>query len=251
MEFVLTLRNLSKIMHYLNTSYATYFNIKRKRVGPLYQGRFKAVLVEADEYLHYLSCYIHLNPVRASIVKSPEEYQFSSYKYFTSIKKPPQWLNTSFILSMFSKRTSKARKLYKQFVLDNTGKEKSIIEKNIKNGLILGSEDFSEYIRNKFTDAEDNPELPELKVLTRRKEPSLEHIKHIAHQNIKGDKRLQRSAAIYLSRKYTQRKLNEIAQFYGNIKYPGISKVYTRIEERRGRDKKLGRLLKELEVKIA
>ena len=78
--------NLSKIMHYLNTSYAAYFNTKRRRVGPLYQGRFKAVLVQQDEYLHYLSCYIHLNPLRAGVVKSPQEYSYSSYNFFISSK---------------------------------------------------------------------------------------------------------------------------------------------------------------------
>ena len=54
--------NLSKALHCLNTSYAAYYNTEHKRVGPLYQGRFKAILVEADGYLHYLSSYIHLNP---------------------------------------------------------------------------------------------------------------------------------------------------------------------------------------------
>ena len=65
--------NLSKAMHYINAAYAAYFNAKHKRAGPLYQGRFKAILVQQDEYLHHLSRYIHLNPVRAGITKSPAE----------------------------------------------------------------------------------------------------------------------------------------------------------------------------------
>ena len=67
--------NLSQIMRHINGAYTTYFNVKRKRAGHLFQGRFKAILVEADEYAAELSRYIHLNPVRAGIATKPEDYQ--------------------------------------------------------------------------------------------------------------------------------------------------------------------------------
>ena len=67
--------NLSQIMRHINGAYTTYFNVKRKRSGHLFQGRFKAILVEADEYAAELSRYIHLNPVRAGIATKPEDYQ--------------------------------------------------------------------------------------------------------------------------------------------------------------------------------
>ncbi len=69
--------NLSRIMKHINGSYTTYFNVKHKRAGHLLQGRYKAVLVQADTYAAELSRYIHLNPVRAKMVPSPEEYQWS------------------------------------------------------------------------------------------------------------------------------------------------------------------------------
>lgn len=136
--------NLSKIMHFLNASYATYFNIKRKRAGPLYQGRYKAILVQQDEYLHHLSRYIHLNPVRINIVKDPKEYPWSSYKYFISNQKPPRWFDIGFILSMFNKNPIEAKRLYRQFVLDGIGKEKEIIEENMVSSFVLGGIDFLE-----------------------------------------------------------------------------------------------------------
>ncbi|BCG46469.1 hypothetical protein GEOBRER4_n1264 [Citrifermentans bremense] len=71
--------NLSQILHLLNGSYTTYFNVKRKRAGHLFQGRFKAILVEADQYALELSRYMHLNPVRAGMTKEPATYQWSSY----------------------------------------------------------------------------------------------------------------------------------------------------------------------------
>jgi putative transposase len=69
--------NLSQIMRHINGAYTTYFNVKRKRAGHLFQGRFKAILIEADEYALELSRYIHLNPVRAGMADEPGEYAWS------------------------------------------------------------------------------------------------------------------------------------------------------------------------------
>lgn len=242
--------NLSKIMHYLNTSYATYYNTERKRVGPLCQGRFKAILVQQDEYLHHLSRYIHLNPVRSGMVKSPEEYLWSSYRYYASNQKPPPWLKIDFVLRMFDNNTLKARKLYKQFVLDGIGTEKEIIKENTYKGFILGNFDFFESIKAKFINAGDDYELPILKEIKSENEPTLEHIRQIVRENSHGSKRLQRKLAIYLSRKYTQRTLNQIAAFYGKIRYSGVSQVYRRIENSRREDRSLDSLLTALEKMI-
>ncbi len=74
--------NLSEIMRHINGAYTTYYNVKRKRAGHLFQGRYKAILVEADSYAKELSRYIHLNPVRVGMVAKPEEYEWSSYRCF-------------------------------------------------------------------------------------------------------------------------------------------------------------------------
>lgn len=75
----ITQPNLSRIMQSLNTAYTVYYNVKRKRCGHLFQGRYKSILVEADSYFAELTRYIHLNPVRAKIVANPAEYPWSSY----------------------------------------------------------------------------------------------------------------------------------------------------------------------------
>jgi len=71
--------NLLKVMHGINGRYTGYFNHRYKRPGPLFQGRYKGVLVEKDAYLLALSRYVHLNPVRAKVVEKPEQYRWSSY----------------------------------------------------------------------------------------------------------------------------------------------------------------------------
>ncbi len=77
--------NLSAAIQWINVSYATYFNHKRNRQGHLFQGRFKAVLVEADEYLAQLSRYIHQNPVKAKMAVAPQDYCYAGFCNFMNL----------------------------------------------------------------------------------------------------------------------------------------------------------------------
>jgi putative transposase len=74
--------NLNEVMHYINGSYTNYINRKKGRSGHLFQGRYKAILVDGDSYLLELSRYVHINPVRAKIAAKPEEYPDSSYRSY-------------------------------------------------------------------------------------------------------------------------------------------------------------------------
>jgi len=78
----ITSENLSKFMRQLNMNYAIYFNKKYKRVGHLWQGRFKSWYITDEAYLYTLMCYIEQNPLKANMVKTLEEYPYSSYNYF-------------------------------------------------------------------------------------------------------------------------------------------------------------------------
>ena len=78
--------NLSRLMQQLNGRYTQSFNRRRKRVGPLFQGRYKAILLDKDQYALALSRYIHLNPVKAKLVTQPEAYEWSSYAVFSNIR---------------------------------------------------------------------------------------------------------------------------------------------------------------------
>jgi len=73
---------ISKFMNNILNSYSRYFNTKHKRKGPLWETRFKNILVETDEYLLHLTRYVHLNPVTANLVDKPEDWQASSYNEY-------------------------------------------------------------------------------------------------------------------------------------------------------------------------
>ena len=142
--------NLSMAMQWINVSYATYFNRKRGRHGHLFQGRFKAILIDADEYLKHLSRYIHLNPVRAKMAPTPLKYQWSSYAAFIGKLKTPSFLETDWLLSNFGKRKKEAKQNYKAFVEDADVKTLENPHKQLTAGFILGDLDFVNWVKDSF-----------------------------------------------------------------------------------------------------
>ena len=236
--------NLAKAMHSLNTSYTVYFNIKRKRAGHLFQGRYKAILVEADEYLHQLSRYIYLNPVRAGLVKEPGDYPYSSYQYFTSPTKAPDWLSLNFILSIFDENVKKAKSLYKKFVLDGLGNETEVIRKNINFGFLLGNQDFIEDIKTRFIQGKQDREIPVLKIAQNELNPN--DIKERIIKKI-GDNKLSRAICIYLIRKQTDLSLKDIALLFNHISDAGVSALCRRVNYKRTKDEKLNQIIAEME----
>ena len=102
--------NLSQAIKWINVGYSVYFNRKRRRFGHLFQGRFKAVLVDADEYLKQLSRYIHLNPVRAKMVEHCRDYPWSSYRALSGYVESPSWLETDWLLLLFGENRDTAKK---------------------------------------------------------------------------------------------------------------------------------------------
>ena len=110
------LGNLSRIMKHVNGAYTTYFNVKRKRSGHPLQGRYKAILVDKDEYALELSRYIHLNPVRAMMVHKPDLYEWSSYRAYVGPAAARVWLYREFIHSLFGSDEITAQGSYGRFV---------------------------------------------------------------------------------------------------------------------------------------
>ena len=141
--------NLSRIMKHINNSYTNYFNLKRKRAGHLLQGRYKATLVEADTYAAELSRYIHLNPVKARMVSMPEEYKWSSYRFYLE-GEGPSWLSTGFVLGYFGTEPGEQRINYRTYIMEAVGKKCPDPLAGSIASTILGSEDFVREIRDKY-----------------------------------------------------------------------------------------------------
>jgi len=139
---------ISRIMQLLNFTYTMYFNKKYGTVGHLFQGRYKAFLCDKDKYLLALVRYLHLNPVRAKVVASPEEYEWSSHNDYLSER--TGIVDTEQVLRMFSERKLQARKLYREFILEAIGEGKNEeIYKGVEQQ-ILGDDIFVEKVRKKM-----------------------------------------------------------------------------------------------------
>lgn len=106
---------LSQIMQNLSFRYACWVNRRRKQTGHLFQGRYKAILVDLDSYLLQLTAYLHLNPVRAGMVVAAELYPWSSHRCYLGEVSIP-WLSVEPVLSILSPRVARAQHLFAEFV---------------------------------------------------------------------------------------------------------------------------------------
>jgi putative transposase len=137
--------SISRIMQHLAFRYTRYINRQQRRVGHLFQGRFKSILVDDELYLKELVRYIHLNPVRSGIVIHPDKYLWSSHRAYMQLEELV-WLNQNRLLKSFDHNLEDALSRYEKYILKGIGIE---IELNFKSGCIdgiLGDKEFVEEV---------------------------------------------------------------------------------------------------------
>jgi hypothetical protein len=141
--------SLSHIMQSLSLRYTKWINYTQARTGHVFQGRYKALLLDADTYLLELVRYVHLNPVRAGIATSPDEYLWSSHHGYLGHEIIP-WLTTDWVLSLFSADIRQARSAYSTFVIDGIGEpRRAEFHSGTCEGRILGDDHFTDEAFNK------------------------------------------------------------------------------------------------------
>ena len=237
--------NLSQIMRHINGAYTTYFNVKRKRAGHLFQGRYKAILVEADEYAKELSRYIHLNPVRVGMVAKPEEYQWSSYRCYIGQSKAPEWMKSDFILGFFGGNGLASKNKYRKFVEDLLGTEYDSPLKAVVASTILGSPDFvNEVSEKKLIDQNDERNLPAAKALALH--PSIDMIMAKVREEI-GDEKNTRNVIVYCCKKYSGAKLKDIGERFG-MSDAAVSQTCRRLLLKAKKDQQFNKTIHRLEA---
>lgn len=203
--------NLSNGMRQLNGVYTQYFNRRHIRVGHVFQGRFKAILVNKENYLLELSRYVVLNPVRAHMIRNIDEWQWSSYLSMTGGNTPPDWLETDWLLSHFSKQRKRAIEKYINFVREGIGLPS--IWNDLKKQVFLGDDKFIDELQKKVNKKEFLDEIPALQ--KRAVAKSLSY-----YQNKYEDKNKAITVA-FLSGSYT---MKEIGEYFGKH-YTTISRI--------------------------
>lgn len=215
--------NLAKGMRQLNGIYTQAFNRIHKRVGHVFQGRYKAILVEKESYLLELCRYVVLNPVRAMIVRRPEDWKWSSYLSTAGIKGVPEYLTVDWILGQFGRNRREAQKGYRDFV--KAGVVRGSPWKNLKGQILLGGAGFIENFRNLLSEKEEIKEIPKVQRYLSR--PNLEEIfnqERIKDKQMR-DKQIHKAIILY------GYLLREVADYLG-VHYTTISKALKEAERK-------------------
>ncbi|MBN2428732.1 MAG: transposase [Deltaproteobacteria bacterium] len=138
---------LSRIMQNLSFRYTRWINMRRNRMGHLFQGRYKAILVDADTHLLELIAYLHLNPVRAGLTEKPEDYPWSSHRAYLGTESVP-WLSSDYVLGQFSPNLELSRWQFAEFVAERVpfGHREEFYGKGSMDSRIIGEDSFVENV---------------------------------------------------------------------------------------------------------
>jgi len=245
--------NLSKAMHYINGSYTTYINVKRRRSGHLFQGRYKSILVDKDNYLLELSRYIHLNPFRAKMVEKPEEYPYSSYSIFISNRKD-NLVTRDLILELMRSSRGSERGAYKYFVDAAVGREIDNPAKDVYGGMILGGVGFiKETLRRIKAEYHVKDAIANRKALraTYGIEEVIEGISNYFNK-LKSDVTTKealrtRNIAVYLIKERTGATNRQIGEFFDGLTCSAVAKIYRKVTEEMRDDGKLRGMVRQIE----
>lgn len=241
-----TLGTLSRAMHLINTSYSVYFNKKHERCGHVFQGRYRSIIVETQCYAYELSRYIHLNPVRASIVTQPQDYPWSSFLDYLGSRRPPSWLDLSTVLGTNPMIWPENREAYQSYVLAGIGKDAPEGYIASKKSGILGSSDFVDDIRRRCfskTPVLADREKPQLRFFCYR--ISLSALFELTSRVLGPQNRLLKSVAIFVSHRRAGYTLQEVAEFF-NMSVSGVSNARRRIERELRQNGTLSRIILEI-----
>ncbi len=253
--------NCSEFMRHFNICYTGWFNWRHDRCGNLYQGRYKAYLVDIESYLLEVSRYLHLNCVRTRRVRSSEyrdrwrcakDYKWSSLAGYVSVRQSISLVNYDLILPMVG-----SRRAYRDFMLDGLKHDMVDPFKKVRNGIILGDDDFAEEVKQYLKRASCREQPSYRDIITPVLEPDvvlgiLEREYRISEESIRqrGANGVLRGIVAELLYKYCEITQAQIGGFLGDIDYMSVSQLRRRLKERMSEDAEISRRYTEFEASI-
>lgn len=245
--------NLPRFMRHLSGVYTQKFNRHYKKDGPLFKGRYKAILVENDLHLLELVRYIHLNPVKAGMTDNLASFPWSSHRYYVNSKNCPKWIIP--LLDQFSKGKVQALNLYKDFIKEGIPERIERFYNSRGKGIVLGSEKFVTQIKDKFAQDELELEVPQKRdfqkdiLFKKIVEEVLRRFNVTEERIYKGERGKVndiRALAILLAREKSGLSIGEIAQKFNIGSYKTISAHCYRMKRKIEKDKELKRKYREI-----
>lgn len=250
---------LPSAMRHLNAVYTRSFNKRARRDGPLFRGRYKSILVDRNEYLLELVRYIHLNPVEAGICVHPARHRWTSHRSYLNDSLSPVWLSRHEVLGRFSSRPNKAKRQLDEFVCAGIPKE---FRQQMDQGRVyLGQKGFGEWVYKNFMDIKGAGKglaqgdiRPKSKVRLRHVLEQVAFAYNVPLSQLRrvqsGKKNEARSAAIYLSRRLTGMKQDELAGWFHARNGYTLAKSQQRMREEMAKNRKVNRKIHLLENSI-
>ncbi|MEX5215222.1 MAG: transposase [Nitrospiraceae bacterium] len=249
--------NLSQALRHLNGVYTQRFNRRHRRVGHLFQGRFKAIVVEKEAYLLELCRYVVLNPVRARVVSTPQAYRWSSYRATAGLMTAPPWLTVDWVLEQFGLRRGAAQAKYRAFVAEGIQHQGQPWEQ-VVGQVYLGGEAFVRRVQRHRTSRGSESEIPraQRQPCWLRPETVLERVAQ--HYGLRGTDLVQptrrpseaRQVALYGLRRWAGESLLAIARRMG-VTYSAVSRRVSAVERQLAADRRWAvQLAKLSDVKV-
>jgi len=260
------LGNLQEFMRHFNISYTSYYNWKHDRRGHLYQGRYKAYLVDADQYLQEISRYIHLNPIRVKLRsgmmldekrKYLRNYRWSSYGGYISQDGRRNFLEVGEVLPYFGGDTSKGRRKYEAFVMEGiSGKILNPLERGIGHG-IIGASEFIEKIRGQYIRSGHGlRELPAVKKILAQVEPEriirvICEVLEVEREELlrRRSKGVARGILMEMLYRYGGMNQREIGELVG-IDYSAVSVMRKRLRALQEKDRNLSARIERMKKQL-
>ena len=242
---------LSRAMRHLDGIYTQSFNRVHHRDGPLFRGRYKAILIDAEEYFLSVVRYIHQNPVGAGTVSDIDRYRWSSHWEYLNNKQCPEWLDRCSVMSRFG-----GLKEYQRFMHDEIEEEIEEFYRGPYQKPVLGSKEFIGTVRDKLGDKarveQEKPESQrvfgvELEAIVEA--TAREYGKQVVDlkRRKRGSENEARMVAIYLGRQLGGHKHKDIGEAVGLGKTSSVSSAYLLMKQRVAKEKRLERKVHRIE----
>jgi hypothetical protein len=254
--------NLSEFMRHFNISYTAAYNRRHKRVGHLYQGRYKAIVIDQDNYLLELSRYVHLNPVRIrphqgkevrEQIRYLERYPWSSLNGYLYPQKKQSWITYDAVLSQMAG----SRKRYGEFVAEGIRSGYLTPWEDVKGQVVLGKDSFVERVTGRIKKPGSRREQPSIRELEARNPATV--LREVASYFGLAEKQLigkrtgyrdERAVAMELMYRHGGMSQAEIGKVLGKLDYTSVSRERKRLRQKIEQKSSLRKALTAIETKL-
>jgi REP element-mobilizing transposase RayT len=244
--------NLSRVMRHVDGLYTQRFNRRHDRDGSLFRGRYKAILIDGDEYLAPVVRYIHLNPIGAGLVRYPEEYRWSSHLNYLQTKNRPAWLNADVAMEQIG-----GNKAFHEFVLSGNEEALERFYQSGRQSPVLGGERFVERIRKPITQLGREYPRYQRRGVQASAQDAIRRVAEVYRvsrdevlQGVRGKENEARKVAMYLVRCCCDQTLKETAGLFGLGSYGAVGwcchGVQRKMEKERRFKERVEKLVRDL-----